>query len=74
VTMALTHNGGLQLAVSDVRAKEFRLKGERRGYFPTVELVGIYSLLGKFNNYSPVFPDVSAKQFQRGNRRPHSDF
>jgi len=50
--MALTHNGGLQLAVSDVRAKEFRLKGERRGYFPTVELVGIYSLLGKFNNYS----------------------
>src|SRR5947209_1775193 len=55
VAMAMTHNAGLQLAASDVRAKEFRLKGERRGYFPTVELVGIYSLLGKFNNYSQFF-------------------
>src|SRR6266704_1104799 len=40
VAMAMTNNAGLQLAASDVRAKEFRLKGERRGYFPTVELVG----------------------------------
>src|SRR5260370_32470333 len=30
VAMALTHNAGLQFAASDVRAKEFRLKGERR--------------------------------------------
>src|SRR5256885_12071277 len=29
--MAMTHNAGLQLAASDVRAKQFRLKGERRG-------------------------------------------
>lgn len=62
VTMAMTHNAGLQLAESDVRAKEFRLKGERRGYFPTLELVSIYSVLGKFNNYTDFF-----KTFQRNN-------
>ncbi len=62
VAMAMTHNAGLQLAESDVRAKEFRLKGERRGYFPTLELVSIYSVLGKFNNYLDFF-----KTFQRNN-------
>jgi outer membrane protein len=62
VAMAMTHNAGLQLAESDVRAKEFRLKGERRGYFPTLELVSIYSVLGKFNNYTDFF-----KTFQRNN-------
>jgi outer membrane protein TolC len=62
VAMAMTHNAGLQLAASDVRAKEFRLKGERRGYFPTLELVSIYSVLGKFNNYSQFF-----NHFQRNN-------
>jgi outer membrane protein len=62
VAMAMAHNPGLQLAESDVRAKEFRLKGERRGYFPTLELVSIYSVLGKFNNYTDFF-----KTFQRNN-------
>jgi len=62
VAMAMAHNAGLQLAESDVRAKEFRLKGERRGYFPTLELVSIYSVLGKFNNYTDFF-----KTFQRNN-------
>src|SRR5437660_8254302 len=62
VAMAMTHNAGLQLAESDVRAKEFRLKGERRGYFPTLELVSIYSVLAKFNNYSEFF-----NHFQRNN-------
>src|SRR5229473_3399565 len=62
VAMAMTHNAGLQLAESDVRGKEFRLKGERRGYFPTLEFVSIYSVLGKFNNYTDFF-----KTFQRNN-------
>jgi outer membrane protein len=38
------------------------LKGEKRGYFPTLELVSVYSLLGKFNNYDQFF-----KTFQRNN-------
>jgi outer membrane protein TolC len=62
VAMALQDNTSLRLAESDVRAKEFRLKGEKRGYFPTLELVSIYSLLGRFNNYDQFF-----KTFQRNN-------
>jgi outer membrane protein TolC len=55
IAAALTKNTGLRLAESDVRAKEFRLKGEKRGYFPTLELVSTYSLLAKYNNYSLYF-------------------
>ena len=55
IAAALTNNTGLRLAESDVRAKEFRLKGEKRGYLPTLELVSIYSLLAKYNNYSLYF-------------------
>ena len=62
VAAAMTNNAGLRLSESDVRAKEFRLKGERRGYFPTLELVSIYSVLAKFNNYSQFF-----NHFQRNN-------
>lgn len=66
VAMAMTHNAGLQLAESDVRAKEFRLKGERRGYFPTVEFVSIYSVLAKFNNYSQFFNAFQRNNFNAG--------
>src|ERR1700694_2725955 len=66
VAMAMTHNGGLQLAASDVRAKEFRLKGERRGYFPTVELVGIYGVLAQFNNYTKIFRTLQRNNFNAG--------
>jgi outer membrane protein len=62
IAAALTNNTDLRLAESDVRAKEFRLKGEKRGYFPTLELVSIYSVLAKFNNYSEFF-----NHFQRNN-------
>jgi outer membrane protein len=62
IAAALTSNTGLRLAESDVRAKEFRLKGEKRGYFPTLELVSIYSVLAKFNNYEQFF-----NHFQRNN-------
>jgi outer membrane protein TolC len=64
VAAAMTNNTGLRLAESDVRAKEFRLKGERRGYFPTLELVSIYSVLARFNNYDRFFQPGS---FQRNN-------
>jgi len=66
VAMAMTRNAGLLLAESDVRAKEFRLKGERRGYFPTLELVSIYSVLGKFNNYSQFFRSFQRNNFNAG--------
>jgi outer membrane protein TolC len=66
VAIAMTHNAGLQLAESDVRAKEFRLKGERRGYFPTLELVSVYSVLAQFNNYSQFFRTFQRNNFNAG--------
>lgn len=62
IAAALSNNTDLRLAESDVRAKEFRLKGEKRGYLPTLELVSIYSVLARFNNYSEFF-----NHFQRNN-------
>jgi outer membrane protein TolC len=66
VAMAMTRNAGLLLAESDVRAKDFRLKGERRGYFPTLELVSVYSVLAKFNNYSQFFSAFQRNNFNAG--------
>jgi outer membrane protein TolC len=66
VALALTNNTGLQLAQSDVRGKEFRLKGEKRGNLPTLELVSIYSLLAKFNNYSEFFNHFQRNNFNAG--------
>jgi outer membrane protein TolC len=43
-------------------AREHLLKGERGGYWPTVNVVGLYQVLGKFNNYSEFF-----NHFQRNN-------
>jgi outer membrane protein TolC len=62
VALALQDNVGLRVAESDVRARQFRLTGEKHGYYPTLELVSVYSLLGKFNNYDQFF-----KTFQRNN-------
>jgi len=66
IAMAMQNNPGLQLAESEVRAKEFRLKGEKRGYFPTLELVSVYSLLGKYNNYDQFFRTFQRNNFNAG--------
>jgi len=66
VAMALTNNTGLQLAQSDVRAKEFRLKGEKRGHWPTLELVSVYSVLAKYNNYQQFFNAFQRNNFNAG--------
>ena len=38
--LALENNTGLQLAQSDVRAREFRLQGEKRGWISNVAAGG----------------------------------
>jgi len=58
VALAMQNNTELRLAQADVQAKEFRLKGEKRGYWPTLELVSVYSLLSKFNNYDLFFNQI----------------
>ena len=64
VALAMQSNTGLLLAESDVRAKDFRLKGEKRGNWPTLEFVGIYSVLASFNNYKKYF---NPNSFQTNN-------
>jgi outer membrane protein len=66
IAMAMQNNTGLQLAESDVHAKEFRLKGEKRGYFPTLQLVSVYSVLGKYNNYDKFFRTFQRNNFNAG--------
>jgi outer membrane protein TolC len=66
VAMALQDNVALRVAESDVRAREFRLTGEKRGYYPTLELVSVYSLLAKFNNYDQFFKTFERNNFNAG--------
>lgn len=62
IAMTMQNNIGLRMAESDVRAKEFRFTGEKRGYLPTLELVSVYSVLARYNNY-----DLFFNHFQRNN-------
>lgn len=62
IAAAMQKNVALRLAQSDVRAKEFRLTGEKRGRWPSLQLVGEYSVLAQFNNYLDFF-----KKFERNN-------
>lgn len=66
VALAMEHSPGLLAAESDVRAKEFRLAGEKRGYWPTLELVSTYSVLAKFNNYEKFFKVFRRNNFNAG--------
>jgi outer membrane protein TolC len=66
VAMAEQGNTSLAFAESDVKAKEFRLAGEKKGYWPTLQLVSIYDVLAKYNfqNYSNL---VNSNNFRYNN-------
>jgi len=66
IAMAMQNNVGLRLAESDVRAKEFRFTGEKRGYWPMLELVSTYSVLAKYNNYLEFFNHFQRNNFNAG--------
>jgi outer membrane protein TolC len=66
VAMALQDNVALRVAQSDVRAREFRLAGEKRGYYPTLQLTAIYSRLANFNNFSQFFRTFQPDNFNAG--------
>ena len=66
IASAMQENTDLRLAQSDVQAKQFRLTGEKRGYWPTLELVSVYSLLARFNNYNQFFRTFQANNFNAG--------
>jgi outer membrane protein TolC len=66
VAMAMENNVDIRLAQSNVRAKEFRYKGEKGGYWPSLEVVSTYSLLSDYNNYSLYFSHFQKNNFNAG--------
>ncbi|SRR5712692_1525574 len=62
IDLAIANNAELKQAEAERRARAHRLKGERGGSFPSVDLVGQYSLLSRVNNFDEFF-----RRFQRHN-------
>lgn len=62
VTLALAHSPNIRQAEMERQARLDELKGQRGGYWPTVDLVGQYMVLSKINNYDQYY-----RAFQRNN-------
>jgi outer membrane protein TolC len=60
--LAIQNDRSIAEAENERAAREQILKGARWSYFPTVDLVGQYSVLSKFNNYDEFY-----KKFERNN-------
>jgi outer membrane protein len=59
---ALKNSPVVKVADAAARAKEFRAQGERKQLYPSVDFVGQYAVLARFNNYDEFF-----QKFQRHN-------
>ena len=68
MAMASQGNPSLAFAESDVKAKEFRLAGEKKGYWPTLQLVTIYDILAKYNfkNYNQIYNNFRNNNLNAG--------
>ena len=62
VSEAMLNNTELKQAQTELRAREFKLKGEEGGRWPSFALTGQYNVLSKINNYNDFFG-----KFQRNN-------
>jgi len=62
VSLALQNDRSVEEAENERIARQDILRGARLSYFPTIDLVGQYSVLSKFNNYSEFY-----KKFERNN-------
>lgn len=62
IETAMARNPELKQAEYERRAREFRLKGERGGYWPSIDLVGEYAVFSRVNNFDEFF-----RTFQRHN-------
>jgi outer membrane protein len=60
--LGMQSDRGIQEAENDRLARQHILHGAKLGYFPTVAVVGQYSVLSKFNNYKEFY-----NAFQRNN-------
>ena len=62
VSEAMANNVQLKQAQTELLAREFKLKGEQGGRWPSFALTGQYNVLSKINNYDEFF-----NKFQRNN-------
>jgi len=62
IAAALKANPFVTEAEKERDARQHILKGAKGGFWPTVSVVGLYQVLGKFNNYDEFF-----SHFQRNN-------
>jgi outer membrane protein TolC len=62
IAAALKTNPFVTEAEKERDARQHILKGAKGGFWPTVSVVGLYQVLGKFNNYDEFF-----NHFQRNN-------
>jgi outer membrane protein TolC len=62
LTEAIDHSAVIREAENYRRARQELLKGAKGAYWPTVSLIGEYSVLSKINNYQDYF-----RNFQRNN-------
>jgi outer membrane protein TolC len=62
VAEAMTNNVEIKQAQAELRAREFKLRGEQGGRWPSFSLIGQYNVLSKINNYTEFF-----NKFQRNN-------
>lgn len=62
VELALKSDSSLAEAENERAARERLFRGAKLSYFPTVDLVGEYAILSKFNNYDEFY-----KTFERHN-------
>jgi outer membrane protein TolC len=60
--MALKNNPAVKVAELAAQAKQFRAQAEKRQLYPSVDYVGQYAVLARFNNYDQFF-----QKFQRHN-------
>ena len=62
VSMAVQNDRDIQEAENERSAREHVFRGARLSYWPTIDLVGQYSVLSKFNNYGEFY-----SKFERNN-------
>jgi outer membrane protein TolC len=63
VSEAMANNVELKQAQTELRAREFKLKGEQGGRWPSFALIGQYNVLSKINNYTDFFNKFSRNNF-----------
>lgn len=55
IEIAMAQNPELQQAEHERRAREHRLRGERGGYWPSLDVVGQYAVFSRINNFDEFF-------------------